>query len=183
MEEACMLSLHATALADATYAYERVYRVLLPAIMAALQRRKAAGTLLPGACRAAETAFFGELQQHNSVISGLPSFKPALLAEVGSLIGYETYVSAAVTALSWLLMPLLYDDPRTTPLPMLADDQLAAQPHAFVLSALELVLQPRVLSTRCLAGEANFVGRQVPNGCVRCCHHGCNAGRLGAAAA
>jgi hypothetical protein len=163
-EEVSMLRAHAvtrgagTSLADAAKAYERIYCVLLPAIMAVLQRRKAAGTLLLGACRAHEAAFFGELQQYKAVIAGETPFKPAVLADMGALVGYETCFFAASVGVSWLLLPQLWgDELRAMQLPTLADGQLAAQ-HAFVLSALELVLQPLVLSTVVrTAGEAGLV--------------------------
>jgi hypothetical protein len=162
MVEGCMLTTHATvctALAHAAKAYGRIYRVLLPALMAALQRRKAAGTLVPGACRAAEAAFYGHLHEYKAVIlQNEPPFKAADLAELGSLIGYFIYVSVAESVVSWLMLPLCFDDPRTTPLPTLAADQLAAQ-HAYLLSALELVQQPRVLSAGWLGGEAGFIDR------------------------
>jgi hypothetical protein len=161
LEEVCKLSTHANACntrADAAKAYERVYRVLLPGMMTALQWRKAAGTLLPGACRAREATFYGDVQRHKAVMRDEPPFEPAVLAELGSLIGYATYVCVADIAVSWLLLRQCYDDPHTMPLPALANDQLAAQ-HAFVLSALELVQQPRVLSTGCFGGEANLVDK------------------------
>jgi hypothetical protein len=164
LEETSNLSLHACTcktLADATEAYERMYCVVLPATMAVLQRRKAAGTLLLGACRAREAAFFGELQQYKMIIRDEAPFEAAFLVDVGSLVGSETYVTVASAAVSWLLLPQVWSEDalRTTPLPPLADGQLAAQ-HAFVLSALELVQQPLVLSTPvCTAGEAGLVDK------------------------
>jgi hypothetical protein len=110
MAEVSMLFSHAagTTLAGAAKAFQRIYCVLLPATMA-VQRRKEAGTLLPGACRAAEAAFFRDWDQHN-VMSGAHPLEPAALMDMGSLIGYDTYVIAASAAATNLLLPLTIDD-------------------------------------------------------------------------
>jgi hypothetical protein len=42
---------------------ETVISVLLPQVMSTLTRRKAAGTLLPGSCRAAEVTWFQALME------------------------------------------------------------------------------------------------------------------------
>lgn len=68
------------------------------------------------------------------------------------MLGYEAYVGAAGTALSRLLMRVIAS---ATPLPPLTDAEFMQQ-HAFILSALELLLQPRS-SALCLAGEAFLV--------------------------
>jgi hypothetical protein len=136
-------------------ACERIYCVLLPAIVPALQRRKAAGTLLRGAYRAAETAFFGNMEQWNRA---LKTGEPAPLAELVSLTGYQIYVCVANAAVAWPMLPLNSNEVHlcTVPLPTLGADQLAEQ-RAFVLSALELVQQPRVLDTQCFSGEVCLI--------------------------
>jgi hypothetical protein len=58
-------SLPENSVAAAAAADERMFCVLLPAVMAALQRRKAAGTLLGGACLAHEAAFMAEFQHQS----------------------------------------------------------------------------------------------------------------------
>jgi hypothetical protein len=153
MEEAGKLSMHVStcaSLAEAAPQLERVYRVLMPSIVATVQRRKAAGTLVPGACLASEAAFYGEMQQYCAALSGCRPFEPAALAALGSLVGYEEYVSAADIVLSSLALQV------SSATPILADGPFAAQ-HAFVLSALELVRQPRVLNTESIGGEASLV--------------------------
>jgi hypothetical protein len=159
LDESCWLSLHAdacSAQADAKAAYQRIYSVILPAVMATLQRRKAAGTLLPGACRAHETTLFGHLQECRS---DNPAYTPAFLADMGSLIGYVTYVGAAEIVMAGPLLQPMFHNNCVVSLPPLPEGQLAAQ-RALVLSALELVRQPRVLDTTCrLGGEAGLVDK------------------------
>jgi hypothetical protein len=160
LDEACKLQAHASACkapADVAAALERIYFVLLPSMVAALQRRKAAVTLLPGACCARETTFFCDVQQYSSVILDHSPCEPAMLAQLGSLVGYATYVGAADIAMSYLLLPVAFD-PRTIPLPAISVGQLATQ-HAFVLGALELVRQPRVLNDTCIGGEAGLIAK------------------------
>jgi hypothetical protein len=159
LEETTALYLHARecqTLADAAAAFERVYCILLPSMMAPLQRRKAAGTLLPGACRAREAAFFGDVQQSSVVMKGGRPFEPAFQAAVGSLIGYETFLSAANLPLTWLMLP--FTSLSRIPHPMITDAQFTAQ-HAFLLSALELASQPRVLNSVYMGGEAGLLDK------------------------
>jgi hypothetical protein len=160
-DEACMRFAHAksldTPVANAATAYESIYCVLLPSMMATLQRRKAAGTLLPGACHAHEATFFSEVQQHRLVIRDQPPMEPAFLEDLASMFGYATYVGVADIAASWLVLPLFFDM-RTTPFPTLPHSQLAAH-LAFILDGLELAMQPRALSTAVLTGEASFVDK------------------------
>ncbi len=63
LQELSVLFAHASVLppgAAAAAADERMFCVLLPAMFAALQRRKAAGTLLGDACRAHEATFMAD---------------------------------------------------------------------------------------------------------------------------
>jgi hypothetical protein len=163
LDEVSMLYAHArlpeTPLADTAKAFERIFCVLLPATMPALQRRKEAGTLLPGSCRPAEAAFYGEVHHANAAAKkDVHRLVPAPMVDAGARLGYESYVSAACFAAMWLLLPQFWNqaDLRTMPFPIVPDDQFAAQ-HAFVLSALELVQQSRVLITACLRGEASLI--------------------------
>jgi hypothetical protein len=159
LEETTALFSHARecqTLADAAAALQRMYCVLLPSMMAPLQRRKAAGTLLPGACRAHEASFFADLQQSNALMKGGRPFEPAFHADVGSLIGYETFLTVANLPLTWLMLP--FTPLSRIPHPMITDAQFTAQ-HVFLLSALELASQPRVLNTVFLGGEAGLLDK------------------------
>jgi hypothetical protein len=162
--EVSALSSHAHAVADATKTYERMFCVLLPAIMATLLRRKAAGTLLPGLCRAAEVSFFGDVERFTARTEDAHLFDdPAFLAELGSVRGYAMYLEAAGMVVCRLLLLPCHDvhvkRMMTLLHPSLDDDQLAA-PRAFVLSALALVQQPCVASTTvCISGEAYLVNK------------------------
>ena len=66
----------------------------LPAVVATLQQRRDARTLLDGRCRAEEEAW-----QRNQEITNLRYFGDPLVVRFSSLIGYEVHLNAAISAL------------------------------------------------------------------------------------
>jgi hypothetical protein len=96
---------------------------LLCAAMATLQRRKAARTLLPGACRAHEEAFYREYLTPKD--DGAAAQAP--------FIGYNAYLTAAKQALSCMVSPswLQTHEQRCTYVAFVCDavDILLAQPR------------------------------------------------------
>jgi hypothetical protein len=79
---------------------------LLPAAMASLQRRLAAGTLLAGACRPYEVAWCAAKFVHDQALAGsvpnAPVLKPSIAAQISAsaaYVGYSAYISTAVVAL------------------------------------------------------------------------------------
>jgi hypothetical protein len=116
--------------------------VLLSATVMVLQRRKAAGTLLPDACHAHQEAWFAALKQHSVELHDTSRAEAVEEgAALAPFVGYETYIFAASIA-AYLLHPAQYF-PSMGP-------QFAAM-CAFVASALELFIQPRAARTAGLA--------------------------------
>jgi hypothetical protein len=81
---------------DAVAALRRAYEVLLPAAVGTLERRRAAGTLFAGTCRAAEEAW-----RHAHTAAKIAAHCQRLGAAVvphkasGAEVGYEAYLDAA----------------------------------------------------------------------------------------
>ena len=109
----------------------------------ALERRRLAGTLLEGKCTAAEEAWYALLLQRlNS------RFSAAEAASFAALVGYETYLEAASSALDVLLCA-----------PWYAADCSGAQLQFFaqhVVHAVELMQQPRRHGDEGLGSESKF---------------------------
>jgi hypothetical protein len=120
--------------ADKSAACHTACVVLSPCITT-LTRRKAAGTLLPGSCRAAEEAWSHAYQTQMDCGEGLPAVVARGLAEsVAQAEGYETYLLAGGVAANVLLYVF----------PVLPGELLLPY-AAFIASALDLLAQPRVL--------------------------------------
>jgi hypothetical protein len=81
-------ALSATMLRDA-------FTVLLPAAVMALQRRKAARTLLAGTCRAHEEAWHCAHVAQSAQIFGLPPGLAQSWHEMARFVGYDAYLTAA----------------------------------------------------------------------------------------
>ena len=122
------------AAAEAEKARQTVKSVLLPQILSTLTRRKAAGTLLPGSCRATEVAWNRALTEHKLRQDGTPAKYACACAVAASLtLGIEVYMSAAAFVLTGLSEVTEDNTPR--------EQQLSLA--AFVASALDLMAQPR----------------------------------------
>jgi hypothetical protein len=72
---------------------------LLPAALATLTARAAAGTLLQGACRPAELAVYRSYKRHANAAGGRPAQGEEFEASV-ALFGVEVYASAAYVSLN-----------------------------------------------------------------------------------
>jgi hypothetical protein len=122
--------------------------VLLHSVIELLKRRKAAGTLLEGACRPEEVAFNASRHEHHSALyddQRGPGAVPA--KKLGSMfqpfIGYEVYLKAACWALRYTpVLTVLRRDVQ-----MLVD---------FTCDAMNMMLQPRSYAAHSLSGEVMF---------------------------
>ncbi len=142
---------HATASvvepADADDALREALLCLLPSVMAVLERRKAAGTLLPGTCRPEEEAYHKASRRKNLELQDCPQ---AVIAEkavyFAPYVGVEAHLRAAVSVVYMLNV--------TCPF-ALSEAQIQAA-LLFVVSALDLMTRPRDVDDW-LAGEPDFV--------------------------
>lgn len=123
--------------------------VILHSVIELLKRRKAAGTLLEGACRPEEVAFNTARHEHHTAAYDDLRGPHAMAANkelgkaFGALIGYEVYLKAACWALRYMpLLSLLHHD-----LQVLVD---------FTCDAMSLMLLPRSYATYSLSGETMF---------------------------
>jgi hypothetical protein len=120
--------------AEATNAYRTTYCELLPAALAVVQRRSAAGTLLPGACRAHEEAWYRAYLEHcigRADVAACPN--------IVQLVGHELHVHTA-----WLLLSRMLRAPL---LPLLAAYTQAGAmlaDCAFLTRTFDLVTERRL---------------------------------------
>lgn len=78
---------------------------------ATLQRRRAAGTLMPGSCRAAEVAWKRQTLEHQDKTHDRP-FSTSELAQAANMIGFDTMLHASsltVTVICTLSLSTLAD--------------------------------------------------------------------------
>jgi len=122
------------------------------AAAATVQRRMAAGTLLPGSCRAAETAWSRLINEHmaefvhTSFVKAAAPEIAAETAESAQLMGYETYVDTAILAadvLAMYTMSLTQEQQRVCVV-LMAD-------------AVDLFMLPRICEDISLGIEGEFV--------------------------
>jgi hypothetical protein len=139
--------------ADADDALREAYVRLLPSVVAVLERRKAAGTLLPGSCRPVEEAYQMAAVRHNLELQGCTQALAASVAAVlAPYVGVETYIRAAAS------VAFMLNNMNTLTLKrafVLSDEQKHAA-FLFVASAVDLMTQPRDLDSW-LAGEPELV--------------------------
>jgi hypothetical protein len=142
---------HATSSAakppDAEDAVREACVRLLPSVMAVLQRRKAAGTLLPGSCRPIEKAYHLAQKRRSLELQGCTQARAAESAAFfAPFVGVETYVLAGSSAaFMFNKMALLV---RVLVVP---NDQICAA-CLFLASAVDLMTLPREYHQ--LAGRA-----------------------------
>ena len=134
------LDCHSTAptltVAEREEARQTVNSVLLPQCKSTVTRRKAAGTLLPGSCRAAEVAWFLALMEGRLLRVGASAEVARKGARAAApTLGVDAYMLPAAIALDMLF--------RIEPLSIPREMQLSHA--AFVASALDLMAQPREL--------------------------------------
>ena len=133
--------------AERVEARESVVSVLLPQLVLTATRRKAAGTLLPGSCRAAEVAWWRCSTEHSALQDGMPLEVACAGAEAHApTLGFEVYMFAAGIAFNVLgfMEPSV---PR----------EMQLSHVALVVSALELMAQPRKLPSGFVDGMEKFV--------------------------
>ena len=160
LEQLDSLMSHATASAarpaDAHDALRHACLQLLPAVTAVLQRREAAGTLLPGACRPVEEAWCAAVKRHNLALQGASAeAAEANSAFLARYVGLETYMRASASVafmLSnivslWRVFELTEEQ---------TDEQLVAS-CVFLTTALNLMTLPRPGNNSWLAGEPELV--------------------------
>ena len=110
---------------------------LLPHFVSTVTRRKAAGTLLPGSCRATELAWWQAAIERRLLQEGKPvDFARAFGVASAPTMGLDVYFHAARIVLEVLNLV-------TTPFTMSREMQLSHA--AFLASALDLLAQPREL--------------------------------------
>ena len=111
---------------------------LLPSVMAVLDRRKAAGTLLPGCCLPAEEVYHTASARYALTLQGL---KQAVVAQQAAVLapylGVDTYVRVAADVAFMLMnvdaMKVVF---------VISDEQNTAA-YLFLASALDLMARPR----------------------------------------
>jgi len=117
---------------------------LLPPVLASLERRRVAGTLLFGACLPHEVAWFEGYLSNNACFHGDPESGHDI---AGHFVGYAAYLMAAKLILECLS--------RREMSPTLAYAEGEAH-CAFVLRALELLAAPRPLASTPMGVEGTF---------------------------
>jgi hypothetical protein len=127
--------------ADANAALYKAFQLVCTAVTT-LQRRKAAGTLLPGTCRPLEEAWhvLSELRL------GADELARSQRSWLGPFVGYAAYLSAAYNVLNILTHCVTFF--------------LSERAPAFVefsVTAVDLMLQPRVHSELFINAELSFV--------------------------
>jgi hypothetical protein len=125
--------------ADANDALREAFLRLLPSVMAVLDRRKAAGTLLPGSCRPVEEAYAMARRQHDMEIQGIQQADAARTASVfAPYVGVETYLCVAGSVAF-----MLRETRECRSAFVLSDEQKDAG-FLFLARAAKLMVRPRV---------------------------------------
>ena len=139
--------------ADADDALRMSCLRLLPPVIAVLERRKAAGTLLPGSCRPEEETFQMAVARRELELGGDPRASAAKLAAlIAPHVGVETYLRSAGTVafmlnnMDTLLLKRAF---------VLSDEQIDAG-FLFLTSALDLMTRPRSFESW-VVGEPDLV--------------------------
>jgi hypothetical protein len=140
-----------TALADADDALREACLLLLPSVMAVLDRRKAAGTLLPGSCRPVEEAFQKAAARLELELQGCTQADAAESAAARApYVGLETYFCVAANV-AYMLCDLDFLKSAF----VLSDEQKHAA-YLFVARALDLMARPRNFDSW-MTGEPGLV--------------------------
>jgi hypothetical protein len=113
--------------------YRTVESLLLPQCVSTLTRRKAAGTLLPGSCRAAEVAWWRASVEQTHLQDGYPiALLRALAVGSDSRLGFDVYLLAARAVICELFDAKSFSK---------MSRELQLSHAAFVASAFELMAQ------------------------------------------
>jgi hypothetical protein len=137
--------------ADADDALREACLRLLPSVMAVLERRKAAGTLLPGSCRPVEETYHMAVKRHRYKLQGFTQAGVAdCVADFAPYMGVETYFRVAASA---AFMICKY---QTMKRAFGISDEQANAACLFIANALDLMMRPRDLEAW-LPGEPELV--------------------------
>ena len=134
--------------AETDEARETVVSVLLPQLMSTLKRRNAAGTLLPGSCRAAEVDWWRVTMERTLLEQGM-SVKAARAGgeTYGARLGSDAYMYAACIAFDVLLFAARINMPR----------EMQLSNAAFVISALKIMAESNEIPAVIVDGVNEFV--------------------------
>ena len=143
--------------ADANDVLRKACFHLLPAVVDVLERRKAAGTLLPGTCRSVEVAWFKAERRHCRLQQGMS----LTAAEEGSTrsapyVGYTTFMRIAAS-LAFVLNNIVAFKYTLN----LSDEEMdvhTSKAMLFLASALDMMTLPRPRAyEKWVAGEPEVV--------------------------
>ena len=143
--------------ADANDVLKKACFCLLPAATDVMQRRKAAGTLLPGTCRAVEVAWSRARTRHALVILGKSHADAEVRSAHGApYVGLETYMRVASS------VTLVLGNTEAQHAGELSNEEFVVYLTTgtlFLASALELMALPRPGYETWLSGEPDLVRR------------------------
>jgi hypothetical protein len=117
--------------------------------VATLQRRKAAGTLLSGSCRAAEVTWDRLTSEHIASLHQNKSSLHAAAAAMSPLVGYSTFLQAA--NFGFRIIDMAICGMLSVPEKQLRDCVV------LMADAAELFMQPRICEHHTLGRECDFV--------------------------
>ena len=141
--------------ADANDVLKKACFCLLPAATDVMQRRKAAGTLRPGTCRAVEVAWSRARTRHALVILGKSHADAEVRSAHGApYVGLETYMRVASSVVVLICSPEVQHAGELSNEEMEVHLTTAA---LFLASALELMMLPRPEFETWLPGEPGMV--------------------------
>ena len=135
---------NATTDATACAAHFAESHALLCSAMAALERRRVAGTLLEGKCSAVEEAWYARIARQDDA-----RVTAAMAADVAPLFGYEQFIYAAAQAAG-----LLFGMSRCA---IACSNEQLQSFLQHVVHAAELVQQPRRNANASVPSEVSFV--------------------------
>ena len=117
-------------------AAEKQSFVLLSAVIATLERRRAAGTLVAGTCRRwPEEEWYGKFVQHRELLNKRPPYTPKRQAMLAQFVGYDAYIYATAASLEALERQPKASSPEAQALAVCAP---------FAVRGIDLLEQPRL---------------------------------------
>ena len=148
---------HATASAaipaDADEVLRDIYLRLMPSAMAVVERRRAAGTLLPGSCRPAEESYQMTMKRRELELEGKTQASASTCAaSLAPYLGVETFARVAKSVVFMLYNMKTLTLGHTV---VLSDEQKHAA-YLFLASAVDLMTRPRNLDSW-VSGEPELV--------------------------
>ena len=139
-----------------------LFQAHLPGVLDTLERRRAAGTLLPGRCRAHEVAWKAYCAHTTTFLLGEACPGEGSISEASQLVGVAAYFAAALRAILALQISLAGG--------VVPDEQLRGRCLTFLKHALQLELERRhghkvrtVITTDEMLFLDNFRKRLLPH--------------------